>query len=129
MANRSAETEIRTLIESWAKAVREGDMGDVLAGHADDIVMFDVPPPVQSRGIDEYTKTWELFFAHSPGGEGAFDLKEVKITASESVAFCHALIAIFETTCRLTMGFVKSGGQWTIVHEHHSYPIEPAEES
>jgi len=24
--------------------------------------MFDVPPPFQSKGIEGYKKTWELFF-------------------------------------------------------------------
>jgi ketosteroid isomerase-like protein len=37
-------------------------MERVLEHHADDIVMFDVPKPLQARGIEEYKKTWELFF-------------------------------------------------------------------
>ena len=37
------ETQIRALIEKWARAVRAKDMDGVLANHADDIVMFDVP--------------------------------------------------------------------------------------
>jgi ketosteroid isomerase-like protein len=49
----SNEAEIRALIERWATAVHEGDMDGVLVDHADDIVMFDVPPPVDGvRGID-----------------------------------------------------------------------------
>ena len=39
------ETQIRALIERWVKAVHAGDINGVLADHADDIVMFDVPPP------------------------------------------------------------------------------------
>ena len=31
-------------------------------------VMFDVPLPLQSRGTEEYRKTWELFFANNRGG-------------------------------------------------------------
>jgi ketosteroid isomerase-like protein len=45
------------LVENWAKAAREKDMAGVLANHADDMVMFDVPLPLQSRGIDDYKKT------------------------------------------------------------------------
>ena len=44
-----AEAEISELIENWAKAVREQDLDGVLAGHVEDMVMFDVPPPVQVR--------------------------------------------------------------------------------
>jgi hypothetical protein len=42
------ETEIRTLIERWAVAVHEGDTDAVLGDHAEDIVMFDVPPPADA---------------------------------------------------------------------------------
>jgi ketosteroid isomerase-like protein len=35
----------------------------VLADHADDIVMFDVPPPQDGvRGIAAYRDTWPGFF-------------------------------------------------------------------
>lgn len=43
--NKTNENQIRTLIENWAKAVREGDIDGVLANHTDYIVMFDVPLP------------------------------------------------------------------------------------
>jgi ketosteroid isomerase-like protein len=41
----SDEQLIRTLIEDWAAAAHDGDLETVLADHAPDIVMFDVPPP------------------------------------------------------------------------------------
>jgi ketosteroid isomerase-like protein len=53
------EDEIRSLIERWAEAVHAGDIDGVLADHAHDIVMFDVPPPHEGvRGIDAYRDTW-----------------------------------------------------------------------
>ena len=59
----SDESEIRTLIERWADAVHAGDMDSVLADHANDIVMFDVPPPDDGvRGIEAYRETWPPFF-------------------------------------------------------------------
>ncbi len=119
-----SETQIRTLVEDWAKAVRAKDIQGATAHHADDIVMFDVPLPLQSKGIEAYKKTWELFFSQSPGGEGAFDLMELEITTSETVAFCHALIKIFDSTARLSMGLRNVDGEWLIMHEHHSYPLE-----
>lgn len=124
MSQSTRDAEIRTLVDDWASAVRAKDMTRVLAHHADDIVMFDVPMPLQSKGIEEYRKTWDLFFANSPGGPGSFDLLELQITADETVAYCHALLKIFDSRGRLTMGFRKANGQWLIAHEHHSYPIE-----
>lgn len=49
------ESQIRTLIERWAQAVHVGDLDAVLADHAADIVMFDVPPPNEGlRGIEAH---------------------------------------------------------------------------
>ena len=51
-------------------------------------------------------------------------MTELHITAGETVAYCHALVMIFDCTVRLTMGLRKDDGEWLIAHEHHSYPIE-----
>lgn len=118
------EIEIRELIQNWTKAVRAGDMKGILENHSADIVMFDVPVPMQSKGLDEYKKTWELFFRHNTDGENSFDLTELKIFCDEDTAFSHSLIKLFDFTCRLTMGFRKIEGKWMIVHEHHSAPFE-----
>ena len=62
--NRSTdEAEIRDLVESWAKAVRTKDLEGIFANHFPEILMFDVPPPDQSKGIEAYKKTWNVFFA------------------------------------------------------------------
>lgn len=124
MTQNSNETQIHALVEKWASAVRAKDMDGVLANHAEDIVMFDVPMPLQSKGMKEYKKTWELFFDHNSGGPGAFDVTELRIVAGESVAYCHALVKIFDARVRVTIGLRKEGGQWLVAHEHHSYPIE-----
>ena len=39
------------------------------------MVMFDVPPPLQCKGIEAYERTWGLMFRyHKPGA--AFDIDE-----------------------------------------------------
>jgi ketosteroid isomerase-like protein len=107
MTGHSSEAQIRAVIEGWAKAVRDVDMDRILAHHTDDIVMFDVPPPVQGRGREAYRKTWELFFKYSSGGEGSFDLHELEITTGDGVASAHALLDVPGSTARLTIGLRK----------------------
>jgi ketosteroid isomerase-like protein len=118
------EAEVRALVESWAQAVRDMDMDKIIAHHTEDILMFDVPLPLQSKGIAAYKKTWDLFFKSSQGGPGSFDLSELEITVGDAVAFAHALVSVAGSKARLTIGFRKAGGEWLIAHEHHSYPIE-----
>jgi ketosteroid isomerase-like protein len=120
----SDETEIVTLLENWAEAVRARDMERILAHHGADMLMFDVPEPLFSRGMDEYRATWDLFFQYSPGGPRSFDLRDIAVTADGSVAFATAFIHIFDNPLRLTVGLRKEAGQWLIVHEHHSYAMK-----
>ncbi|MGW4484763.1 nuclear transport factor 2 family protein [Amycolatopsis sp. NPDC004368] len=127
------ETEIRALIENWATAVHNGDLDRVLAGHSDDIVMFDVPPPHEGvRGIDAYRETWPPFFVWQ--AEGAeFTILELDVTAGEDVAFAWALLHCGTPAdppghhLRLTLGLRKEQGRWTVTHEHHSFAaVDPA---
>ena len=76
MTKNSNEIQIRELIEKWTKAAREKDINGAIASHTEDIVMFDVPKPIQSRGIAAYRKTWELFFDNSKGGQESFQIVE-----------------------------------------------------
>jgi uncharacterized protein (TIGR02246 family) len=126
----SEEAEITRLIEDWARAVRHRDFTGILANHSADILMFDVPPPVQSKGIDAYRSTWDLFFSWSPDPV-VFDILEMSVTAGNDVAFVTAIMRCAGTptagensqlTFRLTVGLRKVDRQWVIAHEHHSFP-------
>jgi uncharacterized protein (TIGR02246 family) len=124
------EQQIRNLIERWATAVHAGDMPAVLADHAPDIVMFDVPPPEQGvRGIDAYRQTWPGFFEWQGSG-AVFEIESLEVAAGAHVAFAFALLRCGtpgqfdrkpEQRLRLTIGLRKADGRWTVTHEHHSF--------
>lgn len=132
MDTRTAETEIRTLLERWVAAVHAGEMATVLADHGDDIVMFDVPPPDDGiRGLAAYREAWPPFFAWQASG-ACFELVTLDVTAGTDVAFAHALLrcgtaeelaAHPERRLRLTVGLVHRDGRWVVTHEHHSFPL------
>ncbi len=124
------EARIRGIVENWARAVRTKNIDGILANHSSDVLMFDVPPPLQSKGIEAYKKTWDLFFSwsHDPV---VFDFTTMNITAGSDVAFVTALMRCTGTEAnreridlefRLTIGLRKVGSQWLITHEHHSIP-------
>lgn len=127
------ESQIRALIHSWAEAVHKGDLDGVLADHAEDIVMFDVPPPDDGvRGIEAYRKTWQPFFDWQAQG-ALFEIVELEVTAGADVAFAHALLrcgtkeelaADPALRLRLTLGLRREGGRWIVSHEHHSFPLK-----
>src|SRR6266516_7716660 len=83
------EMDIRALIERWAKAVREENRAGIRADHDSEMLMFDVPPPFLSQGLDAYMKTWETFLS-SAEKPVAFDFDDVKVTCGLDVAFATA---------------------------------------
>ena len=124
------EAAIRNMVEDWASAVRERNLPAVLRHHSPDILMFDVPPPFESKGIEAYRKTWDLFFSCAPD-PAVFDIKEMQVIAGRDVAFVTAAMRCTEREAagedveldfRLTIGLRKLDGKWVIVHEHHSVP-------
>jgi uncharacterized protein (TIGR02246 family) len=128
-----AETEIRQLIDDWAKAVRAQDINGVLARHADDMVMFDVPPPVVVKGVDAYRESWPAFFRWQREVDGTFEIAALDITAGPEVAFATALLRCGSKEelrkddtprLRLTVGLRRERSRWQIAHEHHSFPLE-----
>ena len=89
----TAEGQIKAVIEAWADAVRRHDLSGILAHHEQDIVMFDVAPPLQSRGVVEYKKTWDLFFRYHKPSQ-AFDiLPPAKMSPSPSCGAAPACSA------------------------------------
>jgi ketosteroid isomerase-like protein len=131
MQNRrnTAEVQICDLVERWARAVRDKDIDGILANHSADILMFDVPPPLEAKGIDAYRKTWDAFFAWSDDPV-IFAIKDIHVAAGADVAFVAALMRCAGVEngtrsaldFRLTIGLRKIGRQWVVVHEHHSIP-------
>src|SRR5919109_114406 len=125
------EQQIRDLIERWATAVHGGDMESVLADHAGDIVMFDVPPPYEGvRGIEAYRETWPPFFEWQARG-ASFEIESLDVFAGDDVAYAHALLLCGtpeelaerpDNRLRLTIGLRKERGRWLVAHEHHSFP-------
>ena len=122
--------DIEQLIRTWADAVHSGDLDTVLADHADDIVMFDVPPPHDGvRGIEEYRDTWPPFFGWQASG-ASFEIVELDVTEGDDVAFAWALLKCGtpdelaeepRRRLRLTVGLRKQDDRWVVTHEHHSF--------
>lgn len=118
------KTIVENLIEDWFENIQKQDIEKVMQYHSDDIVIFDVPKPLQSKGLTEYKKTWELFFKNVKKGIDSFNPIEFHLRVDKQVAFAFELIKIHDATVRLSIGLEKRNGTWSIVHEHHSYPID-----
>ncbi len=118
------EAAIRRAIEDWTAAISGADRAAILADHADDVLMFDLPSTV--RSIEARNKTWDFAFDR-PHGSLKFVPHDLDVTAGVDVAFATCVIHCDGTSAgplqmRLTTGLTKTDGRWTITHEHHSVP-------
>ena len=123
----ASESEVRGLIERWMDAIRANDLALVVEPHNDDVVFYDVPPPEEIRGIEEYRRSWADFLQWL-SKTGRFKFNDLQVHAGNEIAFAHGVV-----TCaggdgsqpfpvRVTLGLRKVDGRWLIAHEHHSVP-------
>jgi ketosteroid isomerase-like protein len=130
MANDN-EIQIKNLIEKWAQAIRNGDIPNLILCHDQDLVMFDVPFTPTSHGLEDYQRTWELYF--SLAKKGTYNITNMKIIANDNLAYCYGLLECNggagsgladSITFRLTACLIKRNSEWLICHEHHSLIAE-----
>ena len=132
-SHKAEEKELRKLIEGWVEAVRAKDLDGLTSGYAPDIRSFDVIAPLQSRGaqtLRQKAKEW----LSSYDGPIECEVRDLTLAAGEDVAFTHSLNRYAGTKrggeksdmwVRVTLGWKKSDGRWTVAHEHVSVPIDP----
>ena len=128
-----AKDAIRRVIDERIAAMRAKDAQAVVASLAEDVVAFEMVPPLAlPPGA-----------AHDLGGvaawlagfeEVAVEVRDLTIEADERVAFAHALHHLTGTRIggqqvgiwmRSTLCFRREAGQWKVAHAHTSVPFYP----
>lgn len=130
----TSESEIRTLIEQRVNAVDHKDVSALLSHHLPDILSFDVVNPLQYAGAARVKERAEDWLAAFQGPIG-YEVRDLKITAGDDVAFCHFLYHVSGTLAaggtvsmwvRATLCLHYVHGTWMIAHEHQSVPFDAA---
>ena len=126
----SNKFEIQKLLEKWAYNTKIGAQENILESHSDSVVIYDVLPPLKYEGAKAYRDSWDEWQPKTTG-ETLFDLKELKVIASEDVAFAYGFIhcggtlsdgKTFEDLVRATFCLEKRRGKWLVTHQHISTP-------
>jgi uncharacterized protein (TIGR02246 family) len=128
------EAAIRDLIDRFTKAFRAKDVNGVMSVFAQEIVSFDILPPLQAVGAETFVKHWQEFF-ESYQTPIHVEFPDVSITACHDVAFSYCLHRVSGTLkngqrtdwwLRWTACYRKINGKWLIVHEQVSVPVDLA---
>jgi uncharacterized protein (TIGR02246 family) len=130
----STQTEVRSLLDNRAEACRTKDIDRLMSLYSDDIVYFDVVPPLQFIGSDAVRDNFVRWFNEYEGPIG-LEIRHESVAISGDVAFAHCLALdtgnanVSEEQrrqfwLRSTVCCQRSNGKWLITHEHISLPVD-----
>jgi uncharacterized protein (TIGR02246 family) len=126
------EAAIKRIIEGGGEAVRHKNIEGVMSLYAQEVVSFDIVPPLRYVGADAFRNVWEEVFSSFQGPIG-YELHDLTITVGDDVAFAHSLNRISGTMntgqktdlwLRWTACWRRVNGKWLIVHHQNSVPVD-----
>ena len=128
----AAVKEIRGWLDRWTKAFTAKDVDAIMALYADDVIAYDVVPPLQYAGKAEY-RTDYLQFLSQYGDNLKVEVRNLHVGANGDLGYAAGLELISGTLkngqkseiwVRFTSLFRKSGGRWLDFHDHVSVPAD-----
>ena len=125
---------VQALEEQFVAAVRAKDLDAIMKVYApgSELFVFDVVPPRQYVGADAYRKDWKSFL-DTFNGPIKFTISDLSIDAAGKMAYSHSAQHVngintkgrsVDFIARVTDVYRKTGGNWRIVHEHVSVPVD-----
>jgi ketosteroid isomerase-like protein len=84
------EAQIRQIIADTASAICAKDLDRIMAHYAQDVIIFDAIPPFQTKGADEFRRTWEACLPCFPDSFG-IEMRDLSLTVSGDLAIAHWL--------------------------------------
>lgn len=127
------QEQIHALRAEWLAAAQSRDLDRIMETYypGPEYLAYDVMPPFIFQGWDTFRAHWKNFFAMFDG-DPTFERGDTIIHACGDVAFSTGLTRFagsiggksFDMWSRETLGYRKFEGQWRIIHDHVSVPID-----
>jgi len=128
------EAQIRTAYQHFIEAFNRKNVPTIMSFYVrgSDLFVFDVTPPRQHIGWEDYKKDWEDLFAAFPGPLHQ-EITDLSVAVDGKVAYSHCIVSGFFTrrdgskltvAVRTTDVLRKLNGTWLIVQEHVSVPVD-----
>ncbi|HSI83915.1 MAG TPA: nuclear transport factor 2 family protein [Candidatus Methylacidiphilales bacterium] len=128
----TAQTEIAEALASWTKAFCSKDLDSLMSHYADDVVEYDVKPPLQNKGSSAVRQIFADCFPCFPENF-SLEIRDQYIHAGDDVAAIHRFTRVVcddknhpaaQNWLRVTAVYRKLAGQWKIVHDHVSFTFD-----
>jgi uncharacterized protein (TIGR02246 family) len=126
--------ELHALFEERSDAMAAKDIERLMAVYADDVVYFDLVPPLRYSGATALRARFLDWFPRWQGSIGQ-ETHELNVVAEGHVAGAHMLIRATGTLqdgravdyfVRVSNVCRRSDRGWLIIHEHVSLPVDVA---
>ncbi len=125
---------ITALYKQFGVAFEHKDLNRIMSFYVpgDSLFVFDVGPPREHRGWNDYREDWKQLFAGFKNNP-TFEILEFGMTIDGDVAYTHSAQRVSAdmggttpTTIvvRVTDVLRKMNGKWLIVQEHASIPVD-----
>jgi ketosteroid isomerase-like protein len=126
--------QITTLENNLAAAAEARNLDAIMKAYVRDktLFVFDVIPPRQYVGAEAFRKDWAELLG-SIKGPLKYEIMDMAIVVVGDVAYGHSIQRIagsgvkgdpLDLTTRVTDVYRKLGGEWRIVQEHISIPVD-----
>jgi ketosteroid isomerase-like protein len=131
----AAEAAFVALLEERVEACKVKDLGRLMALYSPEIAYYDVVLPHQFVGRDAVSQNFQRWFDEYQGDIG-LETHDLRVAVDGDVAFAHMLHADSGTRragqdlvvwLRATVCARWIDGRWQIIHEHVSFPVNPAD--
>src|SRR5467141_502073 len=130
--NADSTQEIRAWLDRWTKAFTKQDVDTIMALYTDDVVAYDLVPPLQYIGKAAYRADWQQFFAQYES-DLHVETRDLHVGASGEFGYATGLQMISGTLkhgqksgmwIRFTSLYRKVNGKWLDFHDHVSLPVD-----
>ena len=127
----SDEAEVRELLGARAERIRRRDAGGAVSFYAEDVVHFDLAPPLAYRGREATDPAELQAWFDTWNGPVGLSFRDLEVRVGGDVALTYGLLHMTglrtdgshtDVWVRITVGLERRAGRWSIVHEHQSFP-------
>lgn len=127
------EKEIRRILSDYARSIERKDLDGITRDVEKDVLLFDLIPPFETRGIDAYRANWAGCMPYMPKQmEVRQEKMEITVGGDLAVAaFYTRMLAVGEESpggqswMRVTVCLRRTPNGWRSFHEHISQPMNP----
>src|SRR5947207_11138324 len=84
------EAEIQRLLDNGIRALHDRNIEGIMCIYAQEVVTFDIVPPLRYIGADALRKLWEEVFSVYQGPI-EYETRDLNITVGDDVAFAYSL--------------------------------------